>query len=155
MFKNKPLAGYLILETLLATALLGLLITSIFPAVNFLLKRHKRSQFDTEASLLLQEGMEVSYNAFLYDWHACSSGSCQVAVKAPSQWILLPGMQTNIAGKFDRTIEILPVCRSVSGEIKECASPAEVDQNSRLVRVTVNWSQATKPVSASLLLIQY
>ena len=71
--------GYILLEALVAIAVMGFLIISVLPSVGFLLQRSRGSVVNTDANLYLQEGMEVAYNVFAADWDT-PNGTYMVAV---------------------------------------------------------------------------
>jgi type II secretory pathway pseudopilin PulG len=146
--------GYLILESLIALVVLGVIIASVIPTVNFMLRRTQRSKYDTQASLLLQEGMEVVYNIFATDWNAYGPGSYKIVIDSSGSqpvWSLMHGTENNIAAKFMRKIEILPVNRDASTGDMGGGPP---DGNSRMVKTTIQWQENGNPVeiSAQLLL---
>ncbi|RJR14585.1 hypothetical protein C4579_04805 [Candidatus Microgenomates bacterium] len=148
--------GYLLMETLVAVVLFSLVMISVIPTVNFMLKRSRRAVSDSDAALLLQEGMEATYTIFLSDWDAYGDGTYHLeSVTSPStHWELLPGNEI-LEAKFTRTIEINEVRRSnVTGEQLETGV---IDPNSKIIKTTINWDEAGIPynISAELLVINF
>lgn len=160
---KNPQTGYLILEVLISIVILGLLVASVFPIVNFQLKRSKISGHDIEAASLLQEGMEVAYNVFVSapNWETAYSGYAANLLYRPAlsdnKWVLIPGEETNLNGLYKRKIQLVDICRETNGNIKEnCASGDMADINSKKVITTVNWNENTgeKQLVAELLLVK-
>lgn len=158
-FKRKY--GFLLLETLIAMAILGMIVVMIFPTLNFMLRRSKASGFDTQASLLLQEGMEIAYNVIQSNWSVYPTN----AVYHPSlslvanAWQLAPNSDM-VEGKYTRSIELLSVCRSTSDPhytTGACVAPRTPDSSSLVIRTTISWEENmnTKEIHGELLLTSY
>lgn len=148
-------AGYLLLEALIGIAVFGVLVTMLLPTIGFLLQRSRASIANTDANLVLQEGIEVPYNIFSANWNAYPNGTYAIAEDFTSgspRWSLISQASDVIDGKFTRIIEISPVTRNPISGIQ---GTGEVDPNSRTVKTTVSWKQGqqTNTVTASLLLI--
>ena len=144
--------GYLIIEALIAIVIFVTIVLTLFSSTSFVLVKTERTRYDSQASLLLQEGIEASYNVMLSNWSDYSAGTYYPAPELVSggryQWALVNGEEQGIQTRFDRKVEILRVCRSTdSGEIIEptgsfCAG--EIDENSKIIRTTINWEEAGK-----------
>lgn len=151
----KHLRGYLILEILIGIVILGMLIAAVFPTLDFLLKRSRRSTSDSQAATLLQEALEASYHVFLVDWTAFSTlpnGEYQLAVKSDGTWDLVPGIATGIGAQFTRKITLSDVRRDANGVQTPTGTR---DSESRKVSSVISWVESTGPksITAELLLI--
>lgn len=155
-FKNR---GYLILEILVASVLLGLVAVSVFPTVNFMFRRTRRAKYDTQASILLQEGVEVTQNIFSSAWDLYGYGDYHLVLDQTDssrfKWALEAGQETGIEARFDRIISILPVCRDKVKGTRDTPG-CEIDQGSRLIKTTISWQEnsETKQLNAGLLLVK-
>lgn len=164
---TKP-SGYLILETLVAVAILGMLLVSVYPIVNFLLKRSKRSEHEAQAQLVLQEGMEAAYNIISAsgNWNTdYPDGDIdyKIELDGSDKWSLATWDPADplIETRFTRKIRIL--CSNVNSNkiaLPACSLPAAVaagsDPNFRIVQTTVTWSDSGLPpqsLEADLLLV--
>jgi type II secretory pathway pseudopilin PulG len=154
--------GYLILETLISSALLGVIVVAIIPTINFMLLRSKRAIVDTQAALVAQTGLEATYHIFLNlsDWNTYSAGtSYQLLTNLENpispKWELaaLPSGSTQmIQSKYERTITISTVSRDINTGAQ--LATGTIDPNNRKITTTVSWTQAgiKKQISAELLL---
>jgi len=155
--------GFTLMEVIVSFGIMTIVVASLLPIVSWLITRSKFLQYDAAASVLLQEGMEISYNMIVTDWTGFLAtfpdGIYHPAVDAisvPEKWTLVTGSETNLETRFERSILISPVCRNDStGEIVTgvCGSGSTLDGNSRLVTTTVKWleQQTDKTITASLL----
>jgi len=164
MVHNK--SGFTLLEVVISLAVLSILVATFMPILGWLMTRSKATMYDTQAGLILQEGMEVSYNVMVgswdEDWSVYPEGKYHPAIDvsaSPEKWVLLSGAQTGVQAKFDRQIEIKPVCRN-NGDGKlipgNCPPTAGTrDNNSKLLTTTVNWLENGRPksISAELLVV--
>ena len=155
----KAKKGFYILETLLAIVMLSMVLMSLFSMVSFLQRRTVKSSYDTDASLLLQEGMEIAHSALLASWEGYPDGIYSPAFDSDEQnWVLIEGEETNLQALFTRRITLVTVCRdSSSGErldTSECSG--QIDKNSRIIKTTLIWSDNgnTSEVEGSLLVLK-
>lgn len=158
--------GLSIVEVMVAVAVLGVMVVSIFPVLGWMINKSQQLQYGNQASSVLAEGMEVTYNVFLADWEefgGCSGGCVYHPAVRPGavpgswEWTLLDGEEADVEARFRRRVEIEEVCRrDDSGEIVEggCGSGASIDANSRWVVGTVEWTEKgqEREISARLLL---
>ncbi len=166
MYRQKS-SGFLILESLLAIVIFGILIVSIFPTINFMFKRMHRTKYDAQGSLLLQEGMEVAYNVFSAnsDWSLYPVGADKIykpiRIGALETWGLELGNEGLLQTRFTREIVIVEVCRNAAGEristpLSGLCAPGTADASGRIVRTTVTWDEpGAKPLQAELLLTKF
>ena len=156
--------GFLIIEALIALVMLGMIIVTVFPTVNFMLKRSRRTRYDAQASLLLQEGQEVAYHVFANstNWDMYTTGVSYKPVHNGS-WALIQGEDTLLETRFSRTIIIQPVCREKTSHrqaaVSECTlhpTDYEIDGTSRIARTSVSWDDISgkQTLIADLLLIK-
>ncbi len=152
--------GTTLLEVLISLAILGILMGSFFPTVAFLTRQSRKFQYDSEASSVLQEGMEIAYNVFLTNWNAVSdTGTYHPVLNAsvdPNIWGLEPD-EKMVRSRYTRKIEVFRVCRNLSsGQQKtgECISGNDYDLNSRLIKTTVIWkeNQVDREIASELLI---
>ena len=154
--KKKRLQGYILLEALVALAIMGFLVISILPSIGFLLQRSRAAAVNTDANLVLQQGMEVAYNVFSVgaNWSPDTypNGTYQVILDSTGTkptWTLTPAPNELVQGKYTRTITIGPVYRDTQGKIQPSG---DIDPRSKRVTVSVQWAPLA-PISAQLLLI--
>ena len=152
--------GYLLLEVLIAVVLLSVIAVSILPTINFMLTRSRRSTFDSQASLVLQAGMEGTYHIFMDNWQAYPHGRYKlisdISTSDKPRWILLPlapDEEHLIQSKYKRVIEIQPITRDPQTGVQ---GPGNTDPDSRAVVTKVSWDEAgiAKNISAQLLLVK-
>lgn len=157
--------GFTLLEVLVSMAMLGVLVTAVFPVVGWLITKSAQYRYDSEAAEILQEGAEAAYNIMLAttNWGAIPVGQTlhvqeNVVSTDTFSWTFDLGPENDINAKFDRWLRVDEVCRdSVSGNrLIDCSGGATVDTKSRLVTVFVEWEEAgvTKPIKAELLVVK-
>lgn len=159
--KNK---GYMVLEALIAILIFGMLVVAIFPSVNFLVARTRRTKENSQASVYLQEGMEATYNILTQDPNPDLSGFTDGQYhlsqnSSTNTWELIgpkfPVDPEDFDGVFTRTIVIDSVCRDGAGEQKLC--PGGEDVMSKKVTTTVTWiinGVSQPPIEASLVVVK-
>ncbi len=154
--------GFFILEALLSVVVLSLVLLSLFSMVSFLQLRTVRSTFVSDASLLLQEGMEIAHTAILASWTKYPDGEYSPAFNALAEnWELVPGEETELQTRYTRKIELKKVCRNQdTGEQLDtgaagCGGPLE-DKNSRIIVTTIDWSDKGREesITGSLLVLK-
>src|SRR5690606_24612933 len=97
---------------LIAVLVLSMVVLSIFSTMSFLTNRGRRSSYESDANLLLQEGMEVAHGAITSNISQYPEGTYFPAYDTNTDsWILLPGTEENIRTRFERSVEIKNVCR--------------------------------------------
>jgi prepilin-type N-terminal cleavage/methylation domain-containing protein len=161
--KNHP-AGFTLLEVIIAIAMLTMLSASFLPITAWLTVRSRTYQYDSQASLVLQQSMETAYNVLISvwdgSWATFPAGVYHPAIDTginPNQWTLVPGQEYGVETRFDRQIEIGPVCRNpTTGKLSEsypCTGSNVEDSNSKVIKTTVSWKEAGKDknVTAQLL----
>lgn len=157
MTKRKKENGYLIIEVLIAVVILIMISLPIFTSISFLQLKTKQSQYDSEASLLLQEGMEIAYNTVVSDWESYSDGVYFPAYDADEDvWILIPGEETELKTRYTRKIELKTACRNVSDGTQieyDGFCSGELDLRSKNIITTLAWDEkgSEKELSARLL----
>ena len=169
MKKFKSTKGHLLLEALLAVFFLSIVSVSLLPAVNFLMQRSKQSQLDTDASLLVQEGIEATYNVFLNinkfsEINSTNPGKSYELSLEPGAdhdiWTLVndtgPRGEQITGTPFTREIVISDVYRKGSDGEKTNHPNDSVDPGSKEVVVTVSWTDSlgrNQSVDAKLLVV--
>ena len=161
--------GFLLIEALVAIVLLSIVVVSVFPTLDFMVRRSKTSTFNVEANLLLQEGIEVPYNIFLGDWSAMGSDpqgqykTAEVLESGREHWALLPcspdpndctsDPDTLLEAKYRRIITLSPVLRDPVTGVQQSGGIS--DQFSRKIMTTISWDEngTPKSVSGELLLV--
>ena len=156
MKKHKQ--GYFLIEALLSIVIFSVLVLSIFSMIGFLQRRVTRSDFESEAGKVLQDGMEIAHSAVLADWSAYADGDYYPVFDADDKtWILLSGEEEGIETRFGRKISLSRVCRDKSsGERLETAvCGGDIDPRSREIMVSVWWAEESKDklVEAKLLVL--
>lgn len=142
--------GYLLVEIMISMLIFGLLITTIFPIVGFLLKRVHRSSQDYQAKLLMADGMEIAYAVLLSQWDAIGDNTYATFLDTSgpqSFWTLIPSANDVIEARYNRKISIATVTRdSTSGDI----GPGNIDPTTKKITTQITWESGgqTKSVSA-------
>ena len=152
--------GYFLIEALLSIVIFSVLVLSIFSMISFVQNRATRSNFDSEAALLLQEGTEIAHSVLLGDWENYGDAVYFPLFNATTEtWELKEGEENNLHALFSRKIELMKVCRdSSTGNILSTNFPCEgqIDPNSRIVKTTITWLErgVNKEISAQLLVLK-
>lgn len=151
--------GYIILEAILAIVVLAMVVLSVVPMLSFLLQRSARARFEPQASLLLQEGIETTYNIFISNWDAYPlDGTYHPAKSSSGKWVLVTGIENNLETRFERGVSITKACRDDNGNLLDTPDgvcSGNRDANSRVVKTTVKWQEddETKELVANLLIV--
>lgn len=160
MTKNIHSQGFLIIETMIAIVIFSLVGLSLFSSIGMLQIRSQKSKYDSEASLLIQEGTEVAHNAILGDWAEYSDGVYfPVYDNDEEDWILLPGEEYELQTRFTRYVKLISVCRNVTDGVRDenyensGVCTGKIDENSRVIETTVIWDESgtEKTIVARLL----
>lgn len=144
--------GFTIMEVMLTIALLGIMVSIFFPMLSFLIAKSNYLSYRSEAGLVLQEGIEVTYNTLLGNWdddfiiYTEGNPYHPYVDLAVGKWSLSTGAETGVEGRFDRSITLSKVCRDPSsGNWSEssggCTTPLVWDKNSKLIRTEVQWTE--------------
>lgn len=154
---------FTLVEVLVAMGMLCIVITTLLPIVTWLVTRSTYARYDTQATLLLQEGMEISYNLAASDWMEFTvnypDGIYHPAVNVtvtPNKWMLVTGEETGLEARFTRRINIEAICRDdITGEIVTgtCGTGSNLDEKSKYIVTTVMWKekQNDKEIKSELL----
>ena len=151
--------GASIVEVLVALVVLAVTASAVFPVMWWLINKAGGLKYEAEASVVLQEGMEASYNVMVSDWEAMQTGltySPRVVVGGGTQrWGMVEG-EEEVAARFTRGVAVTAVCRaSDTGELVDCGEGGAVDANSKLLTATISWQEKDedKSISATLLVV--
>jgi hypothetical protein len=142
--------AYILVEALVAAAMLAIISMSILPVISQLTNSSTRYDYDTAANLYLTEGIEVSYNALLTQWDL-SSGNYIIVSGATTT--LSSGASDTLAAKYIRKIKIDLVCRNSTAQQAPCPSDS-TDNHSKTITVTITWTDqngTSRTKTASLL----
>ncbi len=154
--------GFLIIETLIAIVIFSLVAFSLFSTISFLQLKTQKSRYDAEASLLVQEGTELTHTIIFADWEGYPDGVYSPVYDADDEtWILLSGEETDLKTRFSRKIVLQSICRDLdSGEQLPdyettgfCSG--EIDQNSRVIITSVSWIEDSKDKFVTARLLAY
>ncbi|QQS39037.1 prepilin-type N-terminal cleavage/methylation domain-containing protein [Candidatus Woesebacteria bacterium] len=158
--KDNNIKGFLIIETLIAIVIFSLVGLSLYASIGMLEVKTQKSKYDSGASLLVQEGVEIAHNAIIGDWDGYSDGLYHPAYdEDEDSWILVTGEENNLQARFTRSIKLISVCRHVDTgariedyELNNICS-GEIDVNSRIIETSVKWIESgnEKAVTARLL----
>lgn len=144
-------SGYLLLEVLMAIVLFSMVVLTLFGMLSFLQRRTQVSTFESNAGVLLQEGMEIAHNALLSNWNSYPDGEYKpVFVEIDNSWDLLPGEETDVQARYSRKIELKQICRStIDGQRLDIGSCRDtggvIDMNSREIITTIGWLEKGSP----------
>lgn len=152
----KARRGFFMIEALLSIVIFTVLLLSIFSMISFLQRRTVRSDFESEAALLLEEGMEIANSAVLADWDGYADGDYHPVFDASEgNWILLGDAEDSLEARYSRKITLSKICRGSDGEIGKTTTCAVGDPLTRRIEVKVWWTEDTgeKTIQASLLVL--
>jgi hypothetical protein len=154
----KKNSGFLIIEVLIAIVILSMVLLTIFSMVRVSQIRAQKTDFNSEMAILSQNGVEIASDNLKNNWAISLGVYHPVFYNDENTWGLDIGEEANLETRFTRKIEIKQVCRNHSTGERIDATPCsgDVDQNSRLVVVTVSWMNIDfgGPVSSELLVIK-
>lgn len=151
------------MEVIVAIAVLTILIAVFFPVVGWLTAKTKYLQYDNQASALVQEGIEVTYDVLQNDWDEDFERYVENADYHPvpdmGKWTLSSGDEDGVEGRFTRSVTVSKICRNtVDGKwvegITGCSGSWVWDINSKLVKTRVIWVERgrTKTLDARFLI---
>lgn len=149
---KKQQKGYIILEAMLSIVVLSMVVLSVIPMLSFLLRRTSVSAYEAQASLLLQEGMEVTYNIFTSKWDSApTSGLYHPGKSGVSKWALFTGEEANLETRFTRVIEIKKECSNSDGQVVDSTGAI-----CRQITTKVTWQEAgeTRELVSTLNVVQ-
>jgi len=154
--------GFLIIETLIAIVIFSLVAFSLFSTISFLQIRTQKSRYDAEASLLLQEGTEITHTIVFSNWEGYLDGVYFPAFDADDEsWVLLEGEESGIKTRFTRNIRLVSVCRDtitglqIADYEQSGVCSGEIDANSKIIVTTVDWREDDKDKSVTARLLAY
>ncbi len=166
--------GSLFFETLLVVILLAIVVITISPIITFQLRKTRTTRHDTQASLYLQESTEVLYHLLLANWDNYTYGTYEISTTStgdpnkPERWELVslaPGQSEKLEELYDRTTQILGVCRDVTqkGEMVATSDTGSctvgtLDDQSKMIQVSIVWSDEgipKGPITTNLLVNKY
>jgi len=151
--------GYFLIEALLSIVIFSMLILSIFSTIGFLQRRTVRSSFESDASLLMQDGMEIAHSTIQSNWNLADGIYYPLFDVDENSWKLEKGEETNLETRYSRKIEVKRVCRDQNSGDKIPFSgvcTGGIDSNSKELITTVSWTEEgeAKSVEASLLVLK-
>lgn len=153
--------GYFLIEALLSVVIFSVLILSLFSMLSFLQNRTVRSTFESDATALLQDGMEITHSALLSNWTLYPDGTYYAAFNPDENaWELTPGEGAVLETRYSRKIELKKVCRDANGKKVGsggvCTVPNVQDAYTREVTTTVSWLEegVPKQIEATLLVLR-
>jgi hypothetical protein len=160
-----PKPAYILLEALISAALLVIVVVSIIPIINSIVRTSNQYDYDSSANLILSQSIEIAYNDLLSNWDSPLFRSTNLATSKYFNVDMNP-LNTNLTPvssstwetidiKYTRQLTIDRVCRNTSGEDTRdnCAS-GSIDSKSKLITGRVKWTNANgvaKEKTASLL----
>lgn len=151
--------GYFLIEAILSVVIFSLLILSIFSMISFLQRRIVRSGFENDATLVLQDGIEIAHSVLKQDWSAYPDGRYYPVFNADTKsWMLASGTESGVEARYDRYIDLRKICRDrVTGErlAYGTACGGVIDKHSREISASVTWLEAgsSKSIGATLLVL--
>lgn len=154
---NKQTQGFLIVEVLLAIVVLSVVFLSLFTTLSFLINKTKRSTFDTNATSIMQDGVEQTRSSLLANWNGYGEGHYYPEKNDSSNtWQLKSGDEGILQGRFVRVIFISSVCRKSSEFGIQVVCPGGVlDDQSKKITVKVTWKEAQKDKEAEATLLVF
>lgn len=155
MIQNREISkGFFLIEVILAIAILSLVFVGLFTTLSFLTNRTERAKYDAQAADLIQQAVEVVRSSLSTDWDLYAPGDYRLVYDASSgRWIARAGQESILEGRFTRKTSVDRVCRNTDGNRVACGGGVRVDEKSKIINVTLKWSEGTgeKTSQASLL----
>ena len=149
--------GFGLIETVVAAALISLVLTAFVQVANISLKLLQKEKHSLEASYLLEEGVEGVRVIRDAGWNAniapLADGANYYLV-ATSTYMLTQTPSALINGRYLRTVVFGAVVRDGSDRIAQSGTP---DAGTRQVKITVAWSErsATSSLDSVLYLTNF
>lgn len=152
--------GFFLIDVLVAVTIVGVLFITLMPTLSFLLQRSKSTRESVEASLLLQEGIEVAYNMCSSNFtERCKDGSYVVFTDTSSDTPLLTLEESDtsetLEAKYKRTITIQSIKRETTKGLQSDTTDAVVDPKSKKIVSAVTWTSGTHEQSVDTSLLVY
>ncbi len=149
--KNKKQNGFFLIEAVIASAIVATTLVMMLGAISNVVAISKYSLQKTQASYLLEEGVEVAKLLRNQSWANISgltNGTTYYMSWSGSAWSYTTTAPGTATGIFTRSIVFSSVSRDGSDNI--VASGGTVDAGTRLGTVTVSWSQNGTPRTDTL-----
>ena len=142
--------GYMLVEVLVAFSIIVICIWSFMDVAQKSISLSSRSVHSTQATFLLEEGAEAVRIVRDNAWSGISSltnGTTYYPTFSSPNWTL--STTANTVGIFTRTVTLSAVNRNASTQ--DIASSGTLDPSTKLVTVTVSWSERGTTVTKTLL----
>ncbi len=151
LYKNKKNKGSMLIEVIVATALISILMLALVSVAQKSLDLSERSLKQVQASFLLEEGVEAVKTVRDNSWTNISSiatGSNRyLSFDTSTNTWSLSSTPSTIDNVFTRTIVVDAVSRDSTDDI---ASSGTVDPNTKKVTVNVSWLSSFGTVNKSI-----
>lgn len=134
--------GFFLIEAVIASAIVATTLVMMLGAISNVVAISKYSLQKTQASYLLEEGVEVAKLLRNQSWtniSGLSTGTTYYMSWSGSAWSYTPTAPGTATGVFTRTIVFSSVSRDGTDTIT--ASGGTADSGTRLGTVTVSWQQ--------------
>jgi type II secretory pathway pseudopilin PulG len=144
MHNKKSQLGFFLIEVVVASAVIGTVLIYMISTINGSVDVSKRALERTQASYLLEEGVEVTKGVRDNGWSgiaAVTLGTSYYTVWTGSSWTLSSTPQT--IGGFTRTIVFSAVSRDGNSDI--VATGGTIDTGTKKGVVAVSWNTPTGP----------
>jgi len=137
LLKNK---GISLLEVVIGTSILLSVMLAMMGAYSVFLRVTLQNTAKLQATLLLEEGVEVvrllrdqSWNNTFGDWN---TGTTYGVLKGESSWSVVPG-SLYVNEDFERSFEVFNVMRDGNDEVSVTGT---LDANTKMVVFSVSWA---------------
>ena len=151
LYKNKKNKGSMLIEVIVATALISILMLALVSVAQKSLDLSERSLKQVQASFLLEEGVEAVKTVRDNSWTNISSVTTGVnqylSFDTGTNTWSLSSTPSTIDNVFTRTIVVDAVYRDGTDDI---ASSGTVDPNTKKVTVNVSWLSSFGTVNKSI-----
>ncbi len=151
LFKHRINKGSMLIEVIIATALISILMLALVSVTQKSLELSERSLKQIQASFLLEEGVEAVKTVRDNSWTNISSvttGSNQyLSFNTGTNTWSLSSTPDTIDNVFTRTIVLDSVYRDGTDDI---ASSGTIDPNTKKVTVNVSWLSSVGTINKSI-----
>lgn len=154
--ESKHQIGSMLIEMIVAITIIGTLLMLIITQVSQLPVHQNNNYHQTQANLLGQEGIEITYNILhTSNWNLIQPGTYYLE-KNGSNWELNPDLPGEIINQdFTRTVIIKSIWRDgIGASIPDPGDGTPPDPNSKNITVNILWTSPNIPEPQTLELQQ-
>lgn len=136
--------GFILVDVLLAIAIMGLIVTLVFPIMSNIFRRTSVARSEMQSTYIMQNTIEATYAAIASqrNWDSINPNQPFYPEEnfTDRTWELKNGHQNNYEDMFRRWVEFHEVCRDPANDgVEVSCDLGTVDDNTRRMVVTLEW----------------